>query len=171
MKNKTSNETSAGLTAGALAGIIGGFALAGAAQTMYSLTSPKKIAEETAIEPRDPFIVLAEKLEKLTGRNLDDSQKKIFEQCVATAISATAGVSYALLERKWKLNWLLGGVVFGALFWAVEDEGISPLLGLAGENTKYPLEAHIRGLAAHVMFGIVTAAFVKAAGTADAHNW
>lgn len=166
MKNKTYKKTSPDLAVGALAGIIGGFALAGAAQTIYSLTSPEKIAEETAIEPKDPFIVLAEKLEKLTGRNLDDSQKKIFEQCFATALSATAGISYTLLASKWKLNWLLGGIVFGGLFWAVEDEGISPVLGLVGDNTKYPLEAHIRGLAAHVVFGIATAAFVKAADTA-----
>ncbi|MEJ7685400.1 MAG: DUF1440 domain-containing protein [Segetibacter sp.] len=167
MKNKTSNETSADLAVGALAGIIGGFALAGAAQTIYSLTSPKTIAEETAIEPRDPFIVLAEKLEKLTGKNLNDRQKKIFEQGAAAALSVTAGVSYALLASKWNLNWLMGGAVFGGLFWAAGDEGILPVLGLAGDNTKYPLEAHARGLAAHVVFGIVTAAFVKAAGTAD----
>lgn len=167
MKNKTHNNTSERLAVGALAGIIGGFALAGAAQTIYSLTSPKTIAEETAIEPRDPFIVLAEKLEKLTGKNLNDRQKKIFEQSAATALSVTAGVSYALLASKWNLNWLMGGLVFGALFWAVEDEGMSPLLGLVGDNTKYPLEAHLRGLAAHVIFGIVTAAFVKAAGTED----
>ena len=166
MKNKNHNKPS-NLTIGALAGVIGGFALAGAAQTIYSLTSQKKIAEETAIEPRDPFIVLAEKLEKLTGKNLDESQKKIFEQCAATALSATAGVSYALLASKWKLNWLAGGLVFGGLFWAIEDEGLSPVLGLVGDNTKYPLEAHVRGLAAHVIFGIVTAAFVKAAGAAD----
>lgn len=167
MKIKTFNETSANLALGAISGIIGGFALAGAAQTIYSLTSPKKIAEETAIEPRDPFIVLAEKLEKLTGKKLNESQKKIFEQSMVTALSATAGVCYTLLAGKWKLNWLMGGIVFGAIFWAVEDEGISPLAGLAGDNTKYPLEAHVRGLAAHTVFGIVTAAFVKAAGAAD----
>ncbi len=167
MKNETNNDSSANLALGALAGVIGGFALAGAAQTIYSLTSPKKIAQETAIEPRDPFIVLAEKFEKLTGRHLDESQKKIFEQCAATALSATAGVSYALLASKWKLNWLAGGLVFGGLFWAIEDEGLSPVLGLVGDNTKYPLEAHVRGLAAHVIFGIVTAAFIKAAGTED----
>jgi uncharacterized membrane protein YagU involved in acid resistance len=165
MKNETHNNTAPNLAVGALAGIIGGFALAGAAQSIYSLTSAAKIAEETAIEPRDPFIVLAEKLEKLTGRHLDESQKKIFEQCAATALGATAGVSYAWLASKWNLNWLLGGLVFGGIFWAVEDEGISPLLGLVGNNTKYPLEAHVRGLAAHIVFGIVTAAFVKAAGT------
>lgn len=163
MKNKTSSD----LAVGAFAGIIGGFALAGAAQTIYSLTSQKNIAEETSIEPRDPFIVLAEKLEKLTGKTLNGRQKKIFEQCAATALSVTAGVSYALLASKWNLNWLMGGAVFGGLFWAIGDEGILPVLGLAGDNKKYPLEAHARGLAAHVVFGIVTAAFVKAAANAD----
>ncbi len=167
MKNKTSNQSSADLAVGAIAGIIGGFALAGAAQSLYSLTSRKKIAEETLIEPKDPFIVLAKKFEKLRGKNLNDRQKKIFEQGAATALSVTAGVSYALLASKWKLSWSMGGAVFGGLFWALGDEGILPVLGLSGDNTKYPLEAHARGLAAHVVFGIVTAAFVEAAGTAD----
>lgn len=162
MKNKTKDNTPADLAIGAISGIIGGFALAGAAQTLYSLTNPKVIAQETKIESKDPFIVLAEKLEKVSGKKMTERQKKIFEQCVAAAISATAGISYSLLESKWNLNWLLGGVAFGALFWAIEDEGISPLLGLVGNNKKYPVEAHIRGLVAHVIFGIVTAAFVKA---------
>lgn len=162
MKNEKVSPAAAEIAFGALAGIIGGFALAGAAQSLYSLTSPRKVAAETAVEPRDPFIVLAEKAGKLTGQNLTESQKKVFEQGVATVLSATAGVSYVLLARRWQLDWLAGGAVFGGLFWAVEDEGISPLLGLVGENTKYPLEAHARGLAAHVVFGIVTAALLKA---------
>jgi len=40
------------------------------ADVKYSLTSPKKTAEEIAIELRDPFIVLAEKLEKLTQEGI-----------------------------------------------------------------------------------------------------
>lgn len=90
------------------------------------------------------------------------AREKIFEQCVAAALSATAGVSYTLLANKWKLNWLAGGIVFGGLFWAAEDEGLSPVLGLVGNNRKYPLEAHLRGLAAHIVFGIVTAGLLKA---------
>ncbi len=39
-------------------------------------------------------------------------------------------------------------------------------LGLAGDNTEYPLEAHLRGLAAHVVFGVVTAGLLKASGFA-----
>ena len=119
MKNEKVSPASAEIAFGALAGIIGGFALAGAAQSLYSLTSLRKIAAETAVEPRDPFIVLAEKAGKLTGQNLNESQKKVFEQGVATVLSATTGVSYVLLARKWKLNWLAGGAVFGGLFWVV----------------------------------------------------
>lgn len=162
MRNENHN-TPATVTTGAFAGIIGGFALAGADQAIYSLTSPKKIAQETEIEPKNPYIVFAEKLEKLTHRNLNDSQKKMVEQYVSAALSAAAGVCYTWLASKWKLNWVMGGIVFGGLFWAVEDEGISPILGLAGDITKYPAEAHLRGLAAHVIFGTVTAAFVQAA--------
>lgn len=162
MKKKTARNTSADIAFGAFAGILGGLALGGAAQTIYSLTNPKTIAEEKAIEPKDPFIVLAEKLGKATGKDLNERQKKLFETSVATAISATAGMSYSLLAKKWKLNWLQGGLVFGGIFWAVEDEGMSFFSGLAGDNTKYPLEAHLRGLAAHVVFGIVTAGLLQA---------
>lgn len=162
MKNKMNNNISSDIAFGAIAGIIGGFALAGTAAFIYGLTSKKDTIKEALIEPRDPFIVMAEKTEKLIGINLNERQKKLFEQSVSTALTASAGAGYALLTRKWKLNWLLGGVVFGGLFWVAEDEGLSPALGLVGDNTKYPLEAHVRGLAAHVIFGIVTAALLKA---------
>lgn len=39
-----------------------------------------------------------------------------------------------------------------------QDEGMRPALGLVGDNTTYPLEAHVRGLVAHIAFGLVTAA-------------
>ena len=41
------------------------------------------------------------------------------------------------------------------------------MMGLAGDTTKYPLEAHLRGLAAHVVFGVVTAGLLKASGFAE----
>ena len=66
--------------------------------------------------------------------------------------------------RSWKLGRLAGGVAFGALFWAVEDEGIGPMAGLAGHNAKHPLEARLRDLLAHAAFGVVTAGLLGAAG-------
>lgn len=150
------------LMAGAVAGVIGGFALAGAAQSMYALTSPQDIQREKEIEPNDPFIVLARKLQTVTGVKMDQRQEKLVEQVVATSISAVAGMTYALVARHWPLGWLTGGLVYGTLFWAIEDEGMGAAMGLVGDNTKYPTEAHLRGLGAHAVFGVVTAGLVEA---------
>lgn len=150
------------VAAGALAGMIGGFALSGAAQSIYALTDQQDKDRESAIEPRDPFIVLARKLQAATGIQADEKQEKLFEQVTATSISAAAGVAWSLVARRWPLGWVAGGLAFGALFWAVEDEGMNSVMGLVGDNTKYPPEAHLRGLAAHAVFGLVTAGLVEA---------
>lgn len=55
------------MAAGAAAGIVGGMALGGTAQVLYDLASPKDVAREKAIEPRNPFIVLAQQLEGAAG--------------------------------------------------------------------------------------------------------
>jgi hypothetical protein len=162
MKINSSNNLPRELAAGGFAGLIGGFALAGAAQIMYNLTSEQKKEEERKIEPRNPFIVLADNLQNLTGIELNEQQKKVFEQCTATTVGVAAGVAYAALARTSNLNWLAKGTIFGTLFWAVEDEGMGTAMGLAGDNTKYPVEAHVRGLVAHVAFGVVTAAIHQA---------
>lgn len=153
-----SENLSKHLKTGAFAGRIGGFALIGARQLMYSFTSEEKKQQENRIESRDPFIVLADKLQAKTGIDMSQKQKILFEKGVVTAVSVAGGVAYAALARKWNLHWALGGALFGTLFWLVEDEGIVPALGLVGDNTKYPLEAHARGFVAHLVFGLVTAA-------------
>ena len=152
------------LLVGAASGVLGGAALLGMSATLYALAAPKDIEKEQAIEPRDPFIVLAQNLQKATGKTMTEHGEQVFEQGVANSLGAAMGAAYALTARRWKLGWLAGGTVFGTLFWLIEDEGIGPALGLAGDNTKYPLEAHLRGLLAHVTFGIVTAGLCRAAG-------
>ena len=119
---------------GTVAGMAGGQALDRVAQFMYDRTDPENVRRETEVEPRDPFVVLTQKV-------------------------AGAGTAYVAASRRWSLGWLAGGALFGTLFWLIEDEGVGPALGLAGDNTKYPVEAHVRGLVAHVAFG-VTAALV-----------
>lgn len=155
------------LLVGAAVGMIGGAALLGMSQIMYDLASPKAIAKENAIEPRDPFIVLAQQIQAKTGRKMTAHQEKVFEQAVATGLSAMMGAIYALTARTWNLKWLTGGLLFGAMFWAVEDEGLAPAMGLVGDNSRYPVEAHIRGLVAHITFGVVTAALMEALGAPE----
>lgn len=155
------------MAAGAAAGIVGGMALGGTAAVLYDLASPKDVALEQAIEPRNPFVVLAQRLEGAAGLEKDERREKLFENAVITAVSAAPGALYAAAARRWSLGWLAGGAAFGAIFRAIEDEGLGPMMGLAGDNAKYPVEAHLRGLAAHIVFGVVTAGLLKAAGFAE----
>lgn len=98
------------------AGVLGGMALGGTAQFLYDLASPKDVAREQAIEPRNPFIVLAQRLEATEGIEKDARREKLFEKAVITAVSASSGALYAVAARKWSLGWLAGGAVFGAVF-------------------------------------------------------
>lgn len=152
---------------GSIAGLIGIMAHVGTAQFMWDWTkrtSPEKIEREQQIEPKDPFPILADKLGSLIGVAPSETQERQFEQYVTVGTGATMGALYAVTARRWPLGWVAGGVLFGTLFWAIEDEAMGPVMGLAGENTQYPMEAHVRGWAAHVAFGIVTAAVARSLG-------
>ena len=150
---------------GLAAGTAGGEALKRTAQFMWDNTDPKNRLREEAIEPRDPFIVLAQRVwPVVTGNKPTRAQEKMFETGVMTSLGAAGGIAYVMLARRWPLGWLLGGTLFGTVFYLVEDEGMGPALGLAGDNRKYPAEAHVRGLVAHLAFGIVAAGVARLLG-------
>lgn len=150
---------------GLAAGTVGGEALKRTAQLLWDNTDPKKKLREEAIEPRDPFIVLAQRVWPLfSEKSPTRAQQKQFETGVMTALGAGGGVAYVLLARRWPFGWLLGGTIFGTVFYLLEDEGMGPALGLAGDNRKYPAEAHVRGLVAHLAFGLVAAGVARLLG-------
>ena len=47
------------------------------------------------------------------------------------------------------------GVALGILLWISVDEGALPALGLTGKPNEYPRETHVRGLAGHMVYGVV----------------
>lgn len=134
---------------------------------MYQRTDPEKIEQEQASEEREPPKVLIDKLERQLGVKLTKEQEIRFAKLVHYGTGLSAAAAYMLVARRWPLGWFTGGLAFGTLFWAVFDEGVSPAMGLVGDNTKYPIEAHVRGLAAHVAFGIAAAAVVQTLGAAS----
>jgi len=150
---------------GLTAGTIGGEALKRSAQSMWEYTSLANKSREQAIEPRDPFIVLAQRLGRFFfDKKPTKTQQEMFETAVVTTVTAGAGVAYVMLARRWPLGWLAGGAIFGAAFFLVEDEGMGTAMGLFGDVRKYPPEAHVRGLVAHVAFGIAAAGVARFLG-------
>jgi hypothetical protein len=53
---------------------------------------------------------------------------------------------------------VMGGLVFGAVLWAIGDELALPLLGLAPKPTAFRPSVHVQAAAGHLAYGATTAA-------------
>lgn len=88
------------------------------------------------------------------------------------ALGAGLGLAYGAAAVVNPRITLAGGVLFGVATELVIDQAIVPALGLANPFWKCPVKWHVRGLAAHIVFGTATEATrrltLKLSGTPDA---
>jgi uncharacterized protein (TIGR02284 family) len=63
---------------------------------------------------------------------------------------------YAAMRHRYPLIRSGRGALFGLTVFLLQDEGFTAVTGLAADPRKYPWQAHARGLAAHLVYGIVT---------------
>lgn len=71
-------------------------------------------------------------------------------------IGMAPSVLYALYYNKVPILKKSKGLLFGLGLFILMDEIVTPSLGLSGPTTKYPWQAHLRGLLGHLMFGVAT---------------
>jgi len=71
------------------------------------------------------------------------------------------GPPYAFLRRWTDLGPVSAGLLTGAAMSLLVDEGMTPLLGFSASNRDYPLATHLRGFAAHLVFGLGVAGTVE----------
>ena len=148
----------AAATTGSLAGILCQKVFVATADALYARTSEEVRARERLVEPRDPFVVLAQKIAAAAHRPIGPRGELRFEKGAVLATCAAAGAAYGLMRYDGGRPSVVRAAVFGTLFWLVADEGLSSMLGLVGDNSKYPLKSHARGFATHMAFGLATAA-------------
>ena len=67
-----------------------------------------------------------------------------------------------LLRRRTSLGPITSGLAVGAAMSAVADEWMTPALGFCAPNRAYPLSTHLRGVAAHLVFGLGVVASTEA---------
>jgi uncharacterized membrane protein YagU involved in acid resistance len=65
------------------------------------------------------------------------------------------GAALGALASRWKPLPPGAGVALGILLWLSIDEGALPALGLSAKASAYPRQTHVRGLAGHVLYGVV----------------
>lgn len=159
MKNDVSARR---LACGALAGAAGWLAMDQVLRFLYNHERPAVQAREDHARGGIPALErMAEEMAGSFGSPLSDHQRQVGGTILQWTTGIGAGVLYGALRGR-----LLGvsagrGLVYGAAFSLIVDEGLIPLLGFASGPRAFPWQTHARGFLGHLAFGAVTEAALE----------
>ncbi len=112
--------------------------------------------EDAAREGRTAYESAAEKAAHIVGRELSDDERKRAGETIHWALGAGAGALYAALRGRVPAVDTAAGLAFGVAFFLTVDEAGNALLGFTPGPRAFPWQAHARGLAGHLAFGLTT---------------
>lgn len=142
---------------GAAAGVAASWVMGQATSYLYKHESKEaKQQEEETRDGKMAYGVAAEKAAELAGTELSDEQRKTYGSAIHWGLGVGAGAAYgAMRHRVPGVAWGRG-IAFGLAFWLLVDEAGNTALGLTPPPQEFPWQAHTRGLAGHLVFGVVT---------------
>ena len=140
-------------------GIIGGYVgtqvMEQVSMKLYELKSEEARRQEDEARPGDPFIVAARKTTQALGLELSEEQvQNVGMYVFHYGLGLGWGPMYTVLRRWTDLGPIQAGLLTGAVQSLLVDEGLTPLLGFSAPNRDYPLATHLRGVAAHLAYGL-----------------
>lgn len=140
---------------GALAGAAATWVMGQATSYLYQQESKAVREEEKEVRGgQTAYGTAAEKAAEMVGQELSEDQRKQYGSAIHWALGAGAGAVYGVLRHRLPRAGRGNGLVFGAAFWALIDEGANTALGLTPGPTAFPWQTHARGLAGHLVFGV-----------------
>lgn len=151
---------------GALAGAAATWVMGQVTTILYERESREaRQQEDEARGDKTAYGVAAEKAAEMVSRELSDEQRAQYGSAIHWALGAGAGAVYGALRSRLPGTDLSHGLLFGAAFWAVIDEGANTALGLTPGPTEFPWQTHARGLAGHLVFGVAADVTLRALDT------
>jgi len=132
---------------GAIAGVAATAAM-GPLTSHLSKHQPRKLGAP-------PTVKLAQKAVPTLGKSLPARRHSLAGSVIQYGFGTFWGAALGALSARWKPLPPGAGVALGIILWASMDEAALPALGLSGKPGESPRQAHARGLAAHVLHGVV----------------
>ncbi|HEV7254430.1 MAG TPA: DUF1440 domain-containing protein [Mesorhizobium sp.] len=151
------------LAKGAVAGTIATFVLDRVDWFLHDLEPEEARRRTWAVRPegKDPAHVIASRAsEALGGEPLP--QDHLAGHLTHYAIGIAPVLAYAALRERFPAVTAGRGLAFGLAISLLEDETLNPALGLSAGPRAYPWQAHARGLASHLVYGLVAEAVLGA---------
>jgi len=149
------------LSVTALAGYLATKVMEPVSQKLYELQSERDRAHEAAARPGPPDRIAAEKLTALVGLQLSEEQLDQAAPVFHYGLAISWAPLYAVLRRATRLRPVAAGLATGSAMSLLVDELITPAFGFSAPNREYPLVTHVRGFAAHLVFGLALAAITE----------
>jgi Protein of unknown function (DUF1440) len=140
---------------GAVAGAAATWALDRVTNYMYEHEAdPARRREEQVRHGRSAYESAADRIASILGRELSKAERQQLGTLIHWLLGIGAGIAYSVYGRRVPAFRRLGGGGFGSAFWASVDEALVSLLGLTPPPARFPWQAHARGLAGHLAYGI-----------------
>jgi len=150
------------LAVSAVAGYLGTKAMEPVSMKLYELESQADRDREDAARPGMPYEIAAKKIGALAGSTLAGKALDRASLAAHYGLALSWSPLYLLLRRRTSLRPVAAGLTTGAAMSAIADEWMTPALGFSAPNRAYPLATHLRGVAAHLAFGLGVAAATEA---------
>ncbi len=142
------------------AGLIASKVMDAVTTKIYEAQSEESKKRETDVSYGVAYNVGVKKAAGLVGARLTEEQVNAGGQVMHYGLGVGLAPVYMVLRRRTSLTPIGAGMTAGIALYAVLDEALNPLLGLTPPPQAYPPITHLRGLAGHVVLGVVLAAAV-----------
>jgi hypothetical protein len=157
--------------AGALAGLGASFVMSLAYRPIMRAGSAGTLRREQEAQAGQPpsTVRAAEAAARTLGTTLSRPRAQALGgKAVHYGYGVAWGAAFALVARALaprRRPPVATGLAFGALLWVLSDEVLVPLLGFSRGPARYPPSSHLKGLAAHLVYGLATETAWRAART------
>ena len=142
--------------AGLAAGAVGTFVLDRLDWFMWNRLDETTRDQTRSVRPggEPPAHVLASRLEQALSLDLSNKQHEVAGLAVHFGIGIAPAAIYALTRDKLPGRGPARGLLYGLAMFLAQDEGLNTVTGLGARPTRYPWQAHARGLVAHLVYGV-----------------
>ncbi len=148
--------------AGALGGLAASFAMnqfqALVSAAAKAASPPDSDKQESSSQDDDATVKTAKVIStKVFNHELTADEKKWAGPAVHYALGTTLGALYGGLAETFPVVTAGYGIAYGTAVWLGADEITVPALGLSPPASETPPSSHAKALAAHLVYGVVTA--------------
>lgn len=157
-RHRRNGSVMTGVLKGAVAGAAGVWAMDRLDWFLFGHEDPQARHRTQRVRPGglDPAHVAANRAARMIGRELSPRQPHPAGIAMHYAIGIAPGALYATLRHRMEGLGMARGPLYGLALFVLHDEIINPVTGLSAPPHRYPWQAHARGLAAHLVYGLVT---------------